>query len=150
MLFYRLLDCPKVNFGPLSTFGPLKGVKRNMKNILSRQKWFFRKKSFFGGVILGPKMMASLNSGCNINIRASVHMCKLVSSSQDYQKYSRRLFYIYRKSSWKMLLPSGAISHCLASIFIDSSFFLRDYNSSLRFLRSIHNISGWYAFSWTL
>ena len=50
----------------------------------------------------------------------------------------------------KMLLPSGAISHGLASIFIDSSFFSRDYNSSLRFLRGIHNFSGWYAFSWTL
>ena len=29
----------------------------------------------------------------------------------------------------KILLPSGAISHGLASIFIDTSFFSHDYNS---------------------
>ena len=40
----------------------------------------------------------------------------------------------------KMLLPPGAISHGLTSIFVDSSFFSRDCNSSLRFLRGIHNI----------
>ena len=33
----------------------------------------------------------------------------------------------------KMLLPPGAISHGLASIFVDSSFFSRDCNSSLGF-----------------
>ena len=47
----------------------------------------------------------------------------------------------------KMLLLSGAILHGLASIFIVSSLFSRDYNSSLRFLRGIHNISGWYSFT---
>ena len=67
-------------------------------------------------------MMASFNSGCNISIRASVHLCKFFSSSQGYQKYSARLFNIYRKACWKTVLTSEAILRGLASIFIDSSF----------------------------
>ena len=46
-----------------------------------------------------------------------------------------------------MLLPYEAILHGLASIYIGSSFFSRDYISSLRFLRGIHNIFGYYAFT---
>ena len=98
MLFYRSLYCLKVK----NDF--------SVKNILQ--------------AILDPKMMASLNSGCNVSLRASMHLCKFVSTSQGYQKYSRRLFYIYRKASWKTVLPSEAILHGLASISIDSSFFV--------------------------
>ena len=117
MLYYRLFDCPKVNFGPLSTFAPWKGWSGSpIKNGVSVKNLF--------GAILGPKMMAFLNTRCNISIRASVHLCKFVSSSQVYQKYSRSLFYIYRKASWKMLLASEVIFHGLASISIDSSFFV--------------------------
>ena len=68
--------------------------------------------------------MASPNSECKISIRASVPLCKFVSSSQGYQKYSRRLFYICRKASWKILLPYEAILRGLASTSIDSSFFV--------------------------
>ena len=70
-----------------------------MKNIFSRKKWFFRKKSGLNWANLGPKMMASFISGSNLSIRASVHLCRFVSSPQGYQEYSRRLFYIYRKAS---------------------------------------------------
>ena len=35
----------------------------------------------------------------------------------------------------KKLLPSGAISYSIASIFVDSSFFSRDYKFRLGFLR---------------
>ena len=69
--------------------------------------------------ILGPKMMTSLNSGGNISIRASVHLCKFVISPQGYQKYSRRFFYIYLKASWKNVITFWAILHRLASISID-------------------------------
>ena len=75
--------------------------------------------------ILGP--MASLNSGCNISIRVSVHPSKFVSSSQGYQIYSDYSFTLIERLLGKMLLPSEAILHGLASIFIDSS--------------------GWYAFT---
>ena len=81
----------------------------------------------------------------NISIRASVHLCKFVSSSQSYQISSRRLFYIYQKASRKTVLPSEAILRGLASISIDSSFLTRDY--ILRFLHGIRNISGCYAFT---
>ena len=29
MFFYRFYDCPKVNFGPLSTFAPEKGKEEH-------------------------------------------------------------------------------------------------------------------------
>ena len=91
--------------------------------------------------------MASLNSGCNISLRASVHLCKFVTSSEGYQKYSRRLFYILvkRMASCKTILSSEAILRSLTSnplIVLSSS---RDY--ILRFLRNIHNISGCCAFA---
>ena len=148
MLFYRIFDCPKVNFGPLSTFAPWKGWRGTWKT-------YFPVKNGFSVNTFGPKMVAFLNSGCNISMRNSVHLWKFVRSSLGYQKYSRRFFYIYRKASWKNLIvkPSipwkmlKAILHGLASIFIDSSFFSRDYNFSLRFLRDIHNCSGWCAFT---
>ena len=93
MLFYRLFDCHKVNFGPLSTFAPWKGWRGTWK-------MHFLVKIFLWAILI-PKMMASLKSGCNISIRASVHLCKFVSSTQSYQEYSRPLFYIYWKASWK-------------------------------------------------
>ena len=97
-------------------------------------------------------MMASLNSGCKVYER--VYICaSLLAHHRIIRNSTGASFTFTERVPGKMLLeilPSGAISHCLASIFIDSSFFLRDYNSSLRFLRSIHNISGWYAFRWTL
>ena len=99
----------------------MKGVKGNMKNRFSLG---FSVNSLFWA-ILGP--MASLNSGCNISIRTSVHPCKFVSSSQGYQIYSDYSFTLIERLLGKMLLPSGAILHGLASIFIDSS--------------------GWYAFT---
>ena len=102
--------------------------------------------------ILGPKMMTSLNSGGNISIRASVHLCKFVISSQGYQKCSKRFFYIYFKASWKNVITFW--SHIASSfvyihwyISIDSSFFSRDYISSFRFLRGIHNIFGCFVFT---
>ena len=122
MLFYRLFDCLKVNFGTLSTFVPWIGWRGTWKIYFSIKNGFSVKNLF--RAIFGPKMMASLNSGCNISIRASVHLCKFVSSSQGYQRYSRRLFYIYQKASWKTVLPSEAILRGLASISIDSSFFV--------------------------
>ena len=112
MLFYQLLDCPKVKFGRLSTFAPWKGWRGTWKI-------YFPVKN---GVSV-KNLLASLNSGCNISIRVSVHPCKFVSSSQGYQRHSRRLFYIYQKASWKTVLPSEAILRGLASISIDSSFF---------------------------
>ena len=98
MLFYRSLYCPKVKNG------------FSVKNILQ--------------AILDPKMMASLNSGCNVSLRASMHLCKFVSTSQGYQKYSRRLFYIYRKASWKTVSSSESLLRGLTSISVDSSFFV--------------------------
>ena len=102
MLFYRLFDCPEVNFGPLSTFTPWKEWRGTWKIYFLVKNGFFVKNLFWAN--LGPKMMASFISGCNLSIRASVHLCKFVSSSQGYQEYSRRLFYIYWKASWKNIV----------------------------------------------
>ena len=102
MLFYRLFDFPKVNFGPPSTFAPWKGWRGIWKIYFPTKNGFSVKNLFWA--ILGPKMMDSLNSGCNIGIRANVHLCKFVSSWQGYQEYSRHLFYIYWKASWKNVI----------------------------------------------
>ena len=40
MFFYRFYDCPKVNFGPLSTFAPEKGKEE-------RKLFFFMLKMVF-------------------------------------------------------------------------------------------------------
>ena len=113
-----------VNFWPLSTFFAWQGWTGSWKLFFSVKNGISIKNIFWA--ILGSKMMSSLNSGCNISIRA-YYLCRFITSSQGYQKYFGRLFYIYEKSSWK----NGAIFHGLASIFIDNSIFLRDYNSSL-------------------
>ena len=68
--------------------------------------------------------------------------CQLI---KGYQRYSRRLFYIYRKASWKTVLPSEAILRGLVSISIVVPSLSRDY--ILRFLHGIYNISGCYAFT---
>ena len=102
--FLSFIWLSQFNFGPLSTFAPWKGWRGTwtidflVKNGFSVNNLFW--------AILGPKMMASRNSGCNISKRASVHLCKLVSLSQGYQKYSRRLFYINRKASWKNVIAT--------------------------------------------
>ena len=106
MLFYRLFDCPEVNFGPLSTFTPWKEWRGIWKIYFPVKNGFSVKKFFW--TILGPQMMACINSGYNISIRASVHLCKFVSPSLGCQEYSRRLFYIYRKASWKIVITFGS------------------------------------------
>ena len=122
MLFYRSLDCPKVNFGLLSIFAPWKGWRGTWKICFPVKNGFSVKNLL--QAILYPKMMASLNSGCNVSLRASIHLCKFVRTSQCYQKYSRRFFYIYRKVSWKTVSPSESLFCGLTSISIDSSFFV--------------------------
>ena len=87
-----------VNFWPLSTFAPWKGWRGTWKLYFSVKNGISIKNIFW--IILGSKMMSSLNSGCNISIRA-YYLCKFVTSSQRYQKYSGRFFYIYEKPSWK-------------------------------------------------
>ena len=134
MLFFRLFVCPKVNFGPLSTFAPWKGWRGTWKIQFPVKNGVSVKSIFW--VILAPKMMASLNSGCNRSIWERVRLCKFVSSSQGYQEYSRRLFYIYRKASWKMLLPSEAILHSLAFISVDSFFFVITFPVVVMYLLS--------------
>ena len=116
MLFYRLFDCPKVNCGLLSTFTPWKWWRGPWKIYFPVKNGFSEKNLFWA--IFGPKMMVSLNSGWNISIWASVHLCKFVSSSQSYQKYSRRLFYVYRKSSWKTVLSSETILRAWSYVYI--------------------------------
>ena len=122
MFFYRLFVCLKVNFRPLSTFAPWKGWRGTWKIYFSVKNLFW--------TILGLKMMASLNSGCKISIQASAHLCNFVSSSQGYQKYSRRLFYNYLKASWKnvVLLKPYCMALRLHPLIISSSS--RDYISS--------------------
>ena len=145
MLFYHLFDCPKDNFGPLSTFAPWKGWRGTWKINFPFKNGFSVKETFW--VILGPKMMASLNSGCSTR----VHNCaSFLAHYRVIRNIPDASFTFTEMVLGKMLLPPGAISHGLTSIFVDSSFFSRDCNSSLRFLRGIHNISGLYAFSWTL
>ena len=65
---------------------------------------------------LGPKIMFSLNSGCNISIRA-YNLYKFVSSSQAYQKYSERLFYIYQKPFWKNTIAFWSYITCSCVYF---------------------------------
>ena len=61
MFFYRFYDCPKVNFGPLSTFAPEKGKEEHKFFFFYVKNGFSIKNLFWA--ILEPKMIASLNSG---------------------------------------------------------------------------------------
>ena len=117
-----------VNFWHTVNFFPLEGVKKNMEtDFFSVKNGISIKNLFWANLV--PKMMSSLNSsGCNISIQA-YYLCRFVTSSQGYQRYSGCLIYLYEKP-WKMLLRSGAILHSLASFFIGSFIFSRDYNSS--------------------
>ena len=102
-------------------------MKRNIKNFPLKMVLYVKKKI---GVILDPKMMASLNSGCNISIRVSVHLCKFVS--RVIRNIPDASFTFTEGRLGKMLLPSEAILHGLACISIGSSFFSRDFISSLK------------------
>ena len=116
MLFYRLFDCHKVNFGPLSTFAPWKGWRGTWK-------MHFLVKIFLWAILI-PKMMASLKSGCNISIRASVHLCKFVRNHRVFRNIPDTSFTFTERLLGKMLLPSESILHGLASISIDCCFFV--------------------------
>ena len=89
-----------VNLWPLSTFVPWRKWRGKWKKVSI--KYAISIKNIFW-VVLGPKIMSSLNTGCNTSIRA-YYLCKPVSSSQGYQNYSGRLFYIYQKPSWKNVI----------------------------------------------
>ena len=106
-------------------FCPLKRVKRNMKNI--PVKTGFSVKNLFGTIFV-PKMVASYNSECNLSMRASVHLWKFVSSSQGYQKYSGRFFYIYRKTSWKNVIVKPSIPWKLLNLLEPYYMVLRLYS----------------------
>ena len=119
--FDRLFDCHKVNFGSLSTFAPWKGWKR-------KWKIYFLVKNGFSVNIFDPNMVAFLNSGCNISMRASVHLWKFVSSSQGYQKYSRRFFYICQKASWKNVIVKPSIPWKMLNLLESYYMVLRLYS----------------------
>ena len=110
------------NLYSVSTFAPWKGQRGSWKIYFPVKNGFSVKNLFWA--ILGPKMMVSLNSECNIRMRTSVHLCKFVSSSQGYQKYSRRLFYIYRQTSRKNFITFW--SH--TRFFIRKPFFRLNLN----------------------
>ena len=97
MHFYRIFDCPKVNFGPLSTFAPWKGWRGTWKRYFPVKNSFSVKNLLW--TILCPKMMASLNSGCNVSIRASL------LSVQVYK-------FINIQNASFLDLPKGFLGNC--------------------------------------
>ena len=77
--FIVCLTIPKLTLGQCQLLPRWKGWRGTWKIYFPVKNGFPVKNLFW--VILGPKMMASLNTRCNISIRTSVHLCKFVSSS---------------------------------------------------------------------
>ena len=135
MLCYHLFDCPRVNFGPLSTFAPWKGRRRTWKIYFPLKNGFSIKNLFWA--ILGSRMMASLNSECNISIHASISISirehkytSLLALHRVVRNISDVCFTFTERLLEKMVLPSEAILKVfrLYPLIVLSSS--RDYISS--------------------
>ena len=143
MLFYRLLYCPKINFGPLSIFAPWKGwrgtwkINFPVKNGFSVKKLF---RPFWARKWWLPLALDVMEVYERLYICASLLADRRVIRNipDSSFKFTESLL----GKQYCLLKPYYVVLRLYPLIVLSSS---RDY--TLRFLRGIHNISGCYAFT---
>ena len=111
MFFNRLFDCPKLNFGPLSTLAPWKGWGGTWKNVFLVKNVF---EPFWNRLRWLPSTLEV------IQVCERMYMC---ASLLPHHRIIRNLFHIYQKGSWKNVITFW--SHItLSCVYICRPFLL--------------------------
>ena len=112
-------------------FAPWKERRGTWKKIFPL-KWYLHKNGisiFFGSFWAGKKCFPLT---LDVILVSEHTICASLSAHHRVIRNILDASFTFMKNlPGKMLLPSGAILHGLASIFVDSPIFSRDYNSSL-------------------
>ena len=104
VFFIVYLTSPRLTLGHCQLLLPERGEEEHEKYIFPL-KMVFPWKIFFGSFWVRKWWLPLTLDVIQLCERMCIcHLCSFVSSSQEYQKYSRRLFYIYRNGFWKNVI----------------------------------------------